>query len=248
MLAYTRFELARTLRNARFLVITMVMPALLYLLIDQVYRRTGRGGTAAGTYVLVTMAGFSMINAAIAANCATIPAERASGWLRQLRITPLSGTSWLAARIAQATVVVVPGLLVVALCGLLVGHVQMSPLQWASVFLLVLAGSIPFAFLGLLLGQLLDAQAAQPVQGVLTMLLSVGGGLFFPSSSFPAVLRVLAGLLPTHLFFQLGQEIVVRQAPSMGDIAGLALWAAALAGASLMVWIHQGGRGLASGR
>jgi len=237
LFAYTRFEVMRTLRNTRFLVVTMAMPAAMYLF----FLRISRGmGDAAG--LMVALAGFSMINAAIGANAATIPAERASGWLRQLRITPLPAGGWLTARIAQAMVAVVPGLAVISLCGVLAGHVELSPAQWAAYVLVVLAGSIPFSFLGLLLGQLLDAQAAQPVQGLLTMLLSFGGGLFFPLTTFPEPLRSAAGLLPTHLFFAAGQGVVAGQLPAAADVAGLAAWAVALAALALSIWSRQDGR------
>lgn len=197
---------------------------------------------------MVAMAGFSMVNATISANCITLPVERASGWQRQLRITPLSGAGWLTARIAQATLAVVPGLAVISLCGLLVGHVDLSAGQWAAFVLLVLLGSIPFSFLGLLLGQLLDAQAAQPVQAMSSMLLSFGGGLFFPLATFPAVLRSIAEWLPTHLFFQGGQDVLASHVPAAADVAGLAVWAAGLAALALLVWSRQDGRRLALAR
>ena len=242
MLAYTRFEVVRTLRNARFLVLTMLMPALLYLFFDRV------GSGVMNAYLMVAMAGFSMIGATISANCVTLPAERASGWLRQLRITPLSGPAWVTARIAQATVAVVPGLAVIAACGLLFGHVQLTAGQWAAFAALVLAGSVPFSFLGLLLGQVLDAQAAQPVQGLLTMLLSFGGGLFIPLATFPEPLRTAAGLLPTHLFYQVGQDVMAARLPAAAGLAGLAAWALSLAALALVIWSRQDGRRLAVGR
>src|SRR5215831_19973500 len=108
MLAYTRFEVLRTLRNLRFLVLTTLMPALLFLLGSQA--RSGLGAD-----LLVAIGGFSMIAATTSANSVMLPAERASGWLRQLRITPLSGPAWVTARIAQATAAVVPGLAVLCL-------------------------------------------------------------------------------------------------------------------------------------
>ena len=238
--AYTRFEVARTLRNTRFLVVTLLMPAVLYLVFRQA--SGGAASGAAGAVVMVAMAGFSMINAAIGANTTSLPAERASGWLRQLRITPLSAGGWVTARIAQATVAVIPGLAVISVCGLLIGHVEMSAAQWAGLLLLVLAGSIPFSFLGLLLGQVLDAQAAGPMQGLVTMLLSFGGGLFLPITMFPEPLRTAAGLLPTHLLFAAGQGVVASRLPDASDVAGLAAWAVALAALALAIWSRQDGR------
>lgn len=242
MLAYTRFEVVRTIRNVRFMFITLAMPVVLFLLLNQLEH--GASG-AAGMYVMVAMAGFSMFNAAIGANSGSLPTERASGWLRQLRITPLSGAGWLVAKLALATAVVVPGLAAISVCAIVFGHVQMGAGQWAAFVALVLGGSIPFGFLGLLLGQLLDQQAAQPVQGILSMLLSFGGGLFFPMSSFPDAVQAIAQLLPTHLYFAIGQALVAGQVPAVSDVAGLAVWAAALAAGALAIWFQQGSRRLA---
>ena len=240
MVAYTRFEVLRTLRNPRFLVLTMLMPAALFLFFNQVQ-------SGFGAYIMVAMAGFSMISATISANCVTLPGERASGWQRQLRVTPLSGAAWVTARIAQATVAVVPGLAVVAVCGAGFGRVQLTTVQWLSFGLLVLAGSVPFSFLGLLLGQLLDAQAAQPVQALLTMLLSFGGGLFIPLSNFPSALQSFVRALPTHLFFQGGQDLIANHTPAPSDMAGLAIWTLGLAALALLVWSRQDGRRVALG-
>jgi ABC-2 type transport system permease protein len=242
MLAYTRFEVVRTLRNARFLVVTMLVPALLYLF----FTRVANG--VAGASVMVAMAGLSMIAATTSANSVTLPAERASGWLRQLRITPLSGPAWVTARIAQATVAVVPGLAVLCLAGVLLGHVRLSAWQWAAFIALVLAGSVPFSFLGLLLGQVLDAQAAQPVQGLLMMLLAFGGGLFIPLAAFPEPLRTAAQLLPTRLFYQAGQDVLSAHLPAAADLAGLLAWAVAMAALALAIWSRQAGGRLSVAR
>jgi ABC-2 type transport system permease protein len=240
MLAYTRFEALRLLRNLRFLTVTMLMPAFLFELSSQA--RSGHG-----PYLLVAVAGFSMITATTSANTVALPAERASGWQRQLRITPLSGPSWVTARLLLSTVTMLPGLAVVAVSAATLGGVQLSPVQWASFAALVVGASVPFSFLGLLLGQLLDAQAAQPVQGLLMMLLSVGGGLLLPLSSFPPALRYAAGVLPSHLYFENGQAVLADRAPQLSDMAGIGLWAVALGVLALLVWLREDGRRVALG-
>jgi ABC-2 type transport system permease protein len=241
MLAYTRFEVLRTLRSSRFLVATTLMPAVLFLLGSHAVSGLGR-------FFLVAITGFSMITAATSANSVSLPAERASGWQRQLRITPLSGPAWVTARILLSTVMILPGLTAVAVCAATLGGVQLSAVQWVSFVLLVVAGSIPFSFLGLLLGQLLDARTAGPVQGLLIMLLSFGGGLFIPVSSFPSALGYVAGILPTHLYFQGGQALLANRAPQLSDVGWLGLWTVGLAALALLVWLREDGRHIALGR
>lgn len=241
MLAYTRFEVLRTLRSSRFLIATTLMPAVLFLLGSHAVGGLGR-------YFLVAITGFSMVMATTSANAVSLPAERASGWQRQLRITPLSGPAWVTARFLMATVMILPGLMAVAVCAATLGGVQLGPGQWVSFVLLVVSGSIPFSFLGLLLGQLLDTRAAGPVQSLLVTLLSFGGGLFLPVSSFPSALRSVAGILPTHLYFQDGQALLANHAPPLSDLGWLGLWTVSLAALALLVWLREDGRRIALGR
>ena len=241
MLAYTRFEVLRLLRNLRFLALTMLMPGFLFLLASQAER-------GLGSSLMVAIAGFSMIAATTSSNTVTLPSERASGWQRQLRITPLPGAAWVAARIVLSSVTMLPGLAVIMIAAAAVGGVRLSAVQWVAFVLLVVAGSIPFSFLGLLLGQLLDSQAAQPVQSLLLIVLSVGGGLMIPLSTFPSALRSVAAVLPTNLYFQDGRALLANQAPQLSNLAGLGLWALGLAALALLVWLREDGRRVALGR
>lgn len=240
MLAYTRFEIMKTLRNPRFLAITALVPAVIYLIFNGIFGSAHLGGLDYAKYILVSMASYSAIGAATSANIGTLPSERATGWTRLLRITPLSPRNWLAAKLLQAIVVVIPGSVVVSLCGILVGHVALAPVQWVGLFALVIGGSMPFALLGLLLGLLLDAQASQPVQGFLMMLLGFGGGLFFPTSTFPSVLRTVSQILPSYQIGQIGRLLLAGQAINPVLPLVLAAWVVVLGGAALMVWTRGG--------
>lgn len=232
MLVYTRFEITRTLRNVRFLVFAIGVPTVFYLLFNSIY---GRSSVDVGAYVLVSMAGYSAIGSAMY-NAATLPGERASGWIRQLRITPLSGSAWLRAKVLQSLVVVLPGLIAVSVCSVMVGHVRMGAQAWATLAAIVLGGSISFSFLGLLIGHLVDVQVAQPAQAVVQMLMGFGGGLFFPLSSMPAAVQAIGKTLPSYRMFQLGQEAVVGQALSMDYLTGLAGTIVALGALVLLAW------------
>ena len=91
-LAYTRFELLRTFRNRRFFFFSLGFPLVLYFLIAGPNRNEddlGDTGLSAPLYYMVGLAAFGTMNAMLSAG-ARIAAERAVGWNRQLRITPLS--------------------------------------------------------------------------------------------------------------------------------------------------------------
>src|SRR6202040_4264275 len=89
--AYLRYELLRTLRNRRFFFFSLGFPLVLYFLIAGPNKGTHnlRGtGLSAPLYFMVGLAAFGTMNAMLSAG-ARIASERAVGWNRQLRITPL---------------------------------------------------------------------------------------------------------------------------------------------------------------
>ena len=91
-LTYTRYELLRTFRNRRFFFFSLGFPLVLYFLIAGPNRNEhdfGGTGISAPLYFMVGLASFGTMSAMLAGG-ARIAGERAVGWNRQLRITPLS--------------------------------------------------------------------------------------------------------------------------------------------------------------
>ena len=89
---YVKYELLRTFRNRRFVILSLGFPLVLYFLIAAPNRNEhdiGGSGIAAPLYFMVSLAAFGCMNSVISAG-ARIAAERSVGWTRQLRLTPLS--------------------------------------------------------------------------------------------------------------------------------------------------------------
>ena len=90
-LTVLRIELRRMVRNRRTVVFTLVMPVLLYLIIgtNDAYGHDRAGSGNVSAYILISMAAYGAVLAATSGG-AMVAAERALGWSRQLRLTPLS--------------------------------------------------------------------------------------------------------------------------------------------------------------
>ena len=103
-LAYTRYELLRTMRNRRFFVLSLGFPLVLYFLIAgptrNVHNLDGTG-ISAPMYFMVGMVAFGTMSSMLSCG-ARIAAERAVGWNRQLRISPLSTRSYFRAKVLTA--------------------------------------------------------------------------------------------------------------------------------------------------
>ncbi|HEY7208083.1 MAG TPA: ABC transporter permease [Gaiellaceae bacterium] len=200
--AYVRYELLRTFRNRRFLILSLGFPLVLYFLIAGPNRNEhdiGGTGISAPLYFMVGLAAFGTMNAVVASG-ARIAAERSVGWNRQLRLTPLSTRVYFRTKVLTAYLMAIVTIVLLYAAGSSLG-VRLSAGDWARMTGLILVGLIPFAALGILLGHLLNVDSIGPAIGGVTALLSILGGVWFPIGSSGA-LHAIALCLPSYWLVQ----------------------------------------------
>ncbi|MGP4049308.1 ABC transporter permease [Streptomyces sp. 2A115] len=220
MLAYLRLEVRRTLRDTGFVIGGVVMPVMMYLLFTNL-----DDGTASGwkTTSMIGMAAYGAMGSALNTG-GGVAEDRSIGWLRQLRVTPMSPRQVVVGRTLTGAVTVLPAILAVLAAGGLVNGVRLDAWKWAVIALLLWLGSIPFTLLGLGNGYRLTGQATGVVNMVCNLGLSVVGGLWFPVTLFPEWLRSLSSYTPTNRFSQLGTAVADGHAPTLGAVLVLTVW------------------------
>ncbi len=224
-------------RNLRFLVLTVALPLMLFLLYANVYRGQDAGnGLTVVDYLMVSMASFGCIGAAINTG-ARIAIERQVGWNRQLRLTALPGHSYLAAKAIVSMLVTLPALLLVFLAGATVGDVQLSMGQWLGTGLAVWLGLIPFAVLGLVIGFAGTVDTVQPITMITYLGLSILGGLWFPVEAFPTFLQEVAKVMPSYWLADLGRSVLAGDGVPLTAVLVLAAWTVVLS--AVGVWSYR---------
>lgn len=179
-LAYTRFELRRTLRNVRLLVFSLGFPLILFFAIAGPGRHeTDFGGTGISLplYYMVGLVGFGAMMALISTG-ARIASERTDGWTRQLRITPLSSRAYLRAKVLTGYAMALLTIASLYASGVVLG-VRLPADRWVEMTMLILVGLLPFAALGVFVGHLLTADTIGPATGGLVSLLALVSGTWF---------------------------------------------------------------------
>ncbi|MFG2634986.1 ABC transporter permease [Streptomyces sp. NPDC048362] len=235
-----KLELARALRNKKFVFFSVCYPAMLFLIFagsagaDQ--KVDGTGLTVA-TYLMVSMASFGALTAVLMGNSERIAKERESGWVRQLRLTPLPGRGYVLAKTASAAVVSLPSIVVVFLAAAVVKDIRLDAWQWLALTGVIWAGSLVFAALGVAIGYLASGDAVRPITMIVYFGLSILGGLWMPSTTFPQFLQDIAKWLPTHAYAALGRAIEQSQAPHATDVALLAVYFVLFAGGA--AWLYR---------
>ncbi|MEU2243964.1 ABC transporter permease [Streptomyces sp. NPDC018338] len=222
MTAYVRLEARRTLRETGFVISTVAVPVMMYLLFTNL---GGSDGTDWKAAAMVGMAGYGALGAALSVGNA-ISEDKTTGWLRQLRITPMTPRQVVTGRALTGAVVVLPSIAAVLLAGALVNGVRMAAWQWVAVAVTLWLGSLPFTLLGIGNGYRLSAQTTGVVNVACNLGLAVVGGLWFPTVLFPSWLRTISEYTPTNRFAELGVAVTEGTAPGAAALAVVAVWAA----------------------
>jgi ABC-2 type transport system permease protein len=179
-LTVLRIELSRMLRNRRTIIFTFVFPAALFLSIGSSSgwrERVGHGNAAA--YIMVSMALYGAALTA-AAGGAMVATERALGWSRQLRLTPLHPAVYIAMKALIALCLGAVAISVVNVVGIVQGRASMPAGRWVAAGVLTLLCTMVFAALGVFVGYLVPGENAMQVLGPGLAILSFLGNVFIP--------------------------------------------------------------------
>lgn len=235
-----RLEVIRTLRNKKFVFFSVVYPSVIYLLIAGPQSATGRipgTGLSFPAYFMVSMASFGALTAVLMGNSERIAKERENGWVRQLRLTALPGRGYVLAKTAGAAIVTLPCIVVLFLVAAVVKGVRVETWQWFALTGAVWAGSLVFAALGVAIGYLAGGDAVRPLTMIVYFGLSILGGLWMPTMTFPQWLQSVSEWVPTRAYAALGQAIETGSAPHARDVGILCVSFLVFAGGA--AWLYR---------
>ena len=242
MTGFLALELRRSLRDVRYLVIAVAMPIGLYLLFTGLFGSHGQRalGLPQSVELMVAMVAYGAIWAVFSATGPRIAHERAIGWTRQLRVTPLAPASALSGKLLTALAAALPAMLLVALTAVVSHHVHLSAAQWLALVAAMWAGVLPLALLGLAIGYLAGDEIAFPLMMALYFALGALGGLWIPLSNMPHVMQDVGQVLPSNGLAQLGWRIAGGQASLLTAAIVLAAWTLASALAAILAYRRRG--------
>ncbi|RSD10521.1 ABC transporter permease [Amycolatopsis eburnea] len=228
--AYLLTEIRRNFRAPRFLIFVVAFPVLMFLLQANVFTKSDAPDHATVTAVImINMMTFGTFAAATNSG-ARLALERAVGWQRQLRLTPLTGSGYLAGKGISGMLVGLPALVLVPLLAVTMQGVHLDAAGWVRIFAGVWLGTIPLVLLGLLLGQFGTPDSMQPVNMIVTLGMGFLGGLWIPIESMPGWMHDVAQIMPTYWVLQVARPAVTTDmVVSLPTAAGvLGAWAVVL--------------------
>jgi ABC-2 type transport system permease protein len=194
---FLAIEVRRLVRNRRTVAVNLIVPVVLFLLF-----KSTRRAVAIGDPELIaasTMIGIAVYGAMLAATSggAMVSIERALGWSRQLRLTPLRPPAYVTIKVVVAMLLGLTSVAVVYAAGA-ISKIDMAPATWILTGLLAWITSLVFAAFGLFIGYLLPSENVMQVIGPLLGVFSLFGGLFIPVALLPAAMQDIAPYMPTY--------------------------------------------------
>jgi ABC-2 type transport system permease protein len=246
LLAFGRFEVGRLLRSWKFLLITVGFPVTFYVLfLGDRGRNQIINGIDWRVYLMVSMCSFGALVAGLTAGGGRMSAERASGWARQLRVTPIPAWSYVATKVTASMIVILPVVVMVEVVGAAFGGVQLSAGTWIGLAGLMWITALPMAVLGVFIGFSVSAETAFPVVTALMFVLGYFGGLFNPVSGMPHPLQVAARILPSFHHAALGVDLVAGRSLGLQHWLVLAAYVGLLSAGVIFKHRLEEARGLA---
>lgn len=196
-------EFLKLIRVPIFAVTTVVFPLMFYVIFGITFAGNQAGGVSVTTYMLATYGAFGVIGAALFGFGVSIAMERGQGWMRLKRVSPMPPLAYFVAKVVMAAGVAT--LIIVSLfaLGATIGDVRMPAAQWAGLGLVLVAGALPFAAMGLAFGYLVGPNSAPAVLNLVYLPMAFASGLWIPIGQLPEVVQSLAPFLPPYHFAQL---------------------------------------------
>jgi ABC-2 type transport system permease protein len=207
MSTHVRYEVLRATRNARTLVVSLPLPLVLFYAVASANRHAHTDGIWFPLYFMAGMAAYGALFAVLAPG-SRIAVDRAAGWTRQLRLTPLPVRNYFVAKVLTAYLVALLSVLVLFLAGASFG-VHLSVTGWLEMTGLLIVGLAPFVLIGIIVGHVISADALPAVVGGLVVLFALLGGAFgelFSSGAMHGIVKAL----PSYWLVQAGKAAITN--------------------------------------
>ncbi len=232
-LTFLYLEIRRLLRNRRTVLFTLVMPVVFFVLFTSGKRLQKLGGP---DLVAQTMIGIAVYGAMTAATSggALVSVERALGWSRQLRLTPLRPPAYIVVKLLTAMVLGLVSVVVVFVAGSVDG-VKLPVQTMLLSGTLAWVAALVFAAFGLFMGYLLPSENVMQIIGPILGVFAFFGGLFIPVSVLPSGVQNIAPYMPPYGVAQIARYPLLGGTFDITWVLSVVLWTAAFAiGAMLL--------------
>lgn len=228
-LGFLAVEMKRTFRLSTSVFFSVAFPIVMLVLVALPNKKytinntpLDQGGNSVAVPIMISLAVYGAMMASSLTGVG-VAAERALGWSRQLRLTPLSPLVYILVKICCGLMFGAIAVILTLLVGAMIGITAPFGNLVAGGLIAWLA-SLSMTSLGLAIGYAFPAQNAMRFLGPILPILSFMGGLFTPLSLLPEAMQTAAKFTPVWGMADLAQSAAIGVAPDMWAIPNLVIW------------------------
>jgi len=206
-----RSELLRALRLPAFLIPFLLLPVLIYVLFGVLMSASEvRTHPGLPNVLFVGYAVFALMGPAVFGMGCSLAMERSIGLMQLKRAMPVPPGAYLGAKLLMCVAFATMATALIGAVAAVAGHLTLTPLHLLALSAVLVAGTLPFCAMGLLIGAYVSGSAAPGFANLVYLPMLYLSGLLFP---LPKVLERWEGLWPS---FHLGQ--VARYAAGLPQL------------------------------
>jgi ABC-2 type transport system permease protein len=196
-LLYT--EIISLLRSPAALVPTLIFPMMFWTFFGIPNAKFEINGFSVGAYMLCSFAAYSAIQTVFFNIGIAIATERAQGFYKLIRVTPMRVWQVLSAKMLATLSLAALALVLLLIYGKFSINLDQPLNIWLEMLGRALIGMLPFAALGAFVGYVSKgAQTASPIINLIFFPLAFGSGLFIPLENLPKIMQSIALYLPSY--------------------------------------------------
>ncbi|HVT97868.1 MAG TPA: ABC transporter permease [Acidobacteriaceae bacterium] len=232
----TQYEFVRMLRTRTFSLSVIGFPVMFYLLFG-----TSNRHNMFARYLMPSYSCMGVVSACLFGIGMGIALERAQGWLELKQASPMPRFAYLAAKTLSCMAFALVIVATLVTLGVTVGGVTLTVTEALRLAAVVLAGSLPFTAMGLLIALLVPPNAGPGVINLIYLPMSFASGFWMPVNYLPHWLQIITPALPTYHLAQIALNIFgYAQSGSMlvhwEALAGFTLL---MLGAAWIIFMHS---------
>jgi len=234
----TRLEFIRMLRMPTFALPALIFPAMFYLLFGVLM---AGNKPQVGAYMLATYCIFGVMGPGLFGFGVSVALEKDRGWLTWRRAVPALPGAYFISKMAMALIFAFIIFVELALLAATLGGVQLAASQWLLLMAVSLLSSLPFCALGLVIGILVNGQAAPAIVNFIYLPMAFLSGLWMSISFLPKVLGDVAPIWPSYHAAQIALKVIGADlgAPLWLHIGYLAVFTLAMVWLAVRFWARM---------
>lgn len=186
-------------REPTWLVSTLIFPAMFFWFFGVPAAKSKE----AARMLMGSFSAYAVLGVVLFQFGVSIAQERITPWYSFLRTLPMPPWVPVLSRLILGLIFAILAVSLVVIIALTSTPLSLEDWNFGAFWLSLLAGAIPFGFIGLLIGLVAKPRAAVPIANLVYLPMSFAGGLWIPPNGLPKIIQHISEFLPSRFYGEL---------------------------------------------